>query len=109
MRTLKFIVDNQIIRKDPNCDFENLVPGSEEYLEAEFSFSREWDNCIKVAAFYSALGIEYPPQILKDGKTCIIPTEALEKKVFKVKIVGKNGDFKITTNKVDVVQNGGSV
>lgn len=28
MRTLSFIVDKQIIRKDPECDFSNLVPGT---------------------------------------------------------------------------------
>ena len=40
MRTLKFIVEGQIIKQDPNCDFSNLVPGTEGYLRAEFSFSR---------------------------------------------------------------------
>lgn len=38
MRTLKFIVDEQIIRQDPNCDFSNLVPGSKGYLQAYFHF-----------------------------------------------------------------------
>ena len=28
MKTLRFIVDNQTIRKDPYCDFSGLVPGS---------------------------------------------------------------------------------
>lgn len=108
MRTLRFIVDDQIIRKDPNCDFDNLVPGSEEYLEAEFSFSREWDNCLKVVAFYSSLGVEYPPQVLRDGRTCIIPAEALLKKVFKVQVIGRRDNYRIKTNKEDVVQNGGT-
>ena len=39
MRTLKFIVEGQIIKQDPSCDFTNLVPGTEGYLRAEFSFS----------------------------------------------------------------------
>lgn len=108
MRTLRFIVDDQIIRKDPNCDFDNLVPGSEEYLEAEFSFSREWDNCLKVVAFFSSLGVEYPPQVLRDGRTCVIPAEALQKKVFKVQVIGRRDNYRIKTNKEDVVQNGGT-
>lgn len=108
MRTLRFIVDDQIIRKDPSCDFDNLVPGSEEYLEAEFSFSREWDNCLKVVAFFSSLGVEYPPQVLRDGRTCVIPAEALQKKVFKVQVIGRRDNYRIKTNKEDVVQNGGT-
>ena len=107
MRPLKFIVDKQIIRPDPNCDFNNLVPGSEGYLLAEFSFSPEWSSCVKVAGFYSAFGKEYPPQILKDGRTCLIPSEALKKRAFKVQVMGKNEQIKLVTNKLTVYQTGG--
>lgn len=109
MRTLKFIVDGQIIRQDPNCDFTNLIPGTEGYLRAEFSFSPEWRGCVKVASFWSAVGKEYPPQILEDGKSCVIPAQALEKYAFKVGVIGKNDTLKIKTNKVAVIQNGGTV
>lgn len=109
MRTLKFIVEDQIIKQDPNCDFEGLVPGTEGYLRAEFSFSPEWDGCGKVAGFYSIMGHEYEPQLLSDGKSCMIPTEALAKKAFKISILGlrRKDSFKITTNKVTVNQTGG--
>ena len=107
MRTLKFIIEKQLIKQDPNCDFDGLVPGTEGYVLASFSFSSEWNNCTKVAAFYSAMGREYKPQILQDGKTCLIPAEALKNRTFKIRVVGKKGDYKITTNKVVVHQNGG--
>lgn len=107
MRTLKFIVDKQIISLNQSCDFTGLFPGSEGYLQAEFSFSPEWKNCTKVAAFYSNLGKEYPPQLLRDGRTCMIPAEALKGRKFKVQLIGKSGDIKLTTNKVTVSQNGG--
>lgn len=107
MRTLKFTVDKQIIKQDPNCDFSGLIPGTSGYLKAEFSFSSEWKECTKVAAFYSVLGKEYPPQVLSDGKTCIIPEEALAGRKFKVKVIGKNGDLKMATNKIIVCQEGG--
>lgn len=107
MRTLQFLVDDQIIKQHPQCDFSGLVPGTEEYLQAEFHFSPEWDGCVKVASFYSSLGREYKPQVLKDGKTCMIPTEALKKRIFKVQVIGKKGDLKLTTNKMTVSQNGG--
>ena len=108
MRTLKFIVDKQIIRQDPTCDFSGLIPGTAGYLQAEFSFSSEWKDYTKVAAFYSTLGKEYEPRVLTDGKTCIIPAEALVRKSFRVRIVGKKEESKLTTNKITVCQKGGS-
>ncbi len=107
MRTLKFIVDGQVIRQDPNCDFTGLVPGTEGYLQAEFTFSSEWNGYVKVAAFYSMLGKEYTPQVLKDGKTCIIPSEALERRAFKIRIIGKKDGSKFATSKITVFQKGG--
>lgn len=105
MRTLKFIVEGQTLRPDPTCDFSNLVPGSSDYLQAEFDFSAEWDNRVKVVGFFSNLGKEYEPQVLKNGKYCVIPSEALAKSIFKVQIIG----HKLCTNKVIVHQKGGKV
>lgn len=106
MRVLKFVVDKQIINQDPDCDFSNLIPGSEGYLQAEFTFSDDWDNCVKVASFCSSMGTEFPPQILKDGQTCMIPAEALKFQIFKVGVIGKKDGFKLTTDKVMVRQKG---
>lgn len=107
MRTLKFIVKGQTISLDPECDFSDLMPGTEGYLQAEFSFSPEWDNTIKVAAFFSNLGREYEPQIIEKDRTCIIPIEALEKSIFKVQVIGQKSNYKLKTNKVIVHQKGG--
>lgn len=109
MRTLKFIVNNQIIIQDPKCNFDNLIPGTEGYLRAEFSFSPEWNGFKKVVAFWSAMGKEYPPRILSDGKSCLIPPEALKRRTFKVQVLGERSGLKLTTNKVAVSQNGDSV
>ena len=107
MRTLKFIVEDQIIKKDPNCDFSNLVPGTEGYIRAEFSFSNDWAGCKKVAAFYSNLGHEFELQILEDGKTCLIPKEALQKEKFSIRVIGRAKNLKIITGKITVIQDGG--
>lgn len=110
MRTLRFIVDGQIIMADPGCDFSDLIPGSEKYLQAEFLFSPDWDGLSKTAVFYSALGYKYEPQTLSDGKTCIIPADALKKRIFKVQVCGENTDGSIVpTNKIIVAQTGNSV
>lgn len=109
MITLKFNVDGQKIALDPTCDTTDLVPGTEGYVKAEFTFSNEWDGCAKVVAFYSNLGTEYEPRILKDGKLCTIPTEALKNSIFKVKVLGQRTGYTICTNKVSVCQKGGTV
>ena len=107
MRTLKFIVEDQILKADPSCDFNNLVPGTENYLRAEFTFPKEWNGYVKIAAFFSPLGTEYDPQILKDGRSCIIPAEALVRRKFKIQVYGKNNDGQLKTNRLLVCQNGG--
>ena len=111
MRTLKFIVEGQIIKPDPNCDFSDLVPGTSGYLLAEFSFSPEWSKYVKVARFFSVMGKEYPAKLITREKTCEIPLEALKRRVFKIQIVGREGEDKktITTNKVVIHQNGGKM
>lgn len=107
MRSVRFIVNGQIITQDPNCDFSDLVPGTEGYLQAEFAFSSEWNGYVKVAKFCSDMGREYTPQVLENGKTCMIPAEALKRRIFKVSVIGKKKNLKLTTNKVAVSQNGG--
>lgn len=110
MRLLKFIVNGQIIEKDPSCDFDNLVPGSDGYLQAEFKFSPEWKDTVKIASFHSVLGKEYEPQFIQFGKICKIPAEALERRTFKISVTGVSkdgGKTSIKTNKVAVCQNGG--
>lgn len=106
MRTLKFIVNKQIIEKDPSCDFSGLVPGTSGYLRAEFSFSPEWDGCAKVAKFHYKKD-EFPPQIIENG-VCMIPVEAAELKAFKISVLGKGKKgYKISSNDVTVFQDGG--
>lgn len=109
MRILKFIVEDQIIKQDPSCDFDNLVPGSEGYLFAEFTFSPIWDGFVKVATFHSPMGREYPPRAIGDGNACMIPAEALTHKKFKIGVIGKKENVRLTTNEVTVFQNGGTV
>lgn len=106
MRTLRFIINGQTIKKDPKCDFSGLVPGTEGHLKAEFLFSSEWAKHTKVVAFYSVLGVEYDPQQLINGKSCEIPAEALKRRKFKLQVLGKNGNTKLITNKLEILQDG---
>ena len=106
MRVLRFIVEDQIIRQDPNCDFSGLVPGSSGLVRAEFSFSSEWNDIMRVVAFYSNLGKEYTPRVLGYGEACTIPEEALANYIFKVQVKGIKSGMKVETNKIEVYQKG---
>ena len=106
MRILKFIIDGLSITQDPECDFSGLVPGTEGYLWAEFSFSNEWSDCVKVAKFTSIMGKEYEPKAL-EGDKCLIPAEALARRSFKIQIMGRGSNKRLLTNKITINQDGG--
>lgn len=108
MRVLKYVVDGLELKQNETCNFDGIVAGSQEgFVQLEFSFSSEWNDRVKVAAFYSMMGREYPPQVLEDGKTCMVPVEALQRRYYQLKVIGKNDKSKIETNKILVSQNGG--
>ena len=107
MRVLKFLVNGKTITPDPTCDFSGLLPGKEDTMRAEFTFSPEWKNRVKVVAFWSVLDKEYEPQVINNNGTCQIPKEALTKVAFKIQIFGKYRGVKTKTNCLTVYQSGG--
>lgn len=109
MRTLNFIVDDMSIKQDPSCNFDGLFPGKNEQVRAHFTFSPEWNYSVKVAAFYSMLGKEYPPQVIDKEGSCMIPTEALNLPTFKLQILGNVRGKILSTNQITIYQKGGTV
>lgn len=110
-RTLKFIVDGQTLKPDPKCDFSGLVPGSENFVILEFSFSKEWQELIaKVLSCKSMLGKEYPPlYFLGEENKIVLPSNILKRKSFRLRVFGKDRyGNKIQTNQVVVTQDGGN-
>lgn len=107
MRTLVFNVKKQIIERDQSCDFSGLVAGTSGYLKAKFLFSDDWDNCAKVAGFFSKEDKEFPPCALDKNNSCMIPSEALQHHEFKIKLYGKRNGYTITTQKITIKQHGG--
>lgn len=108
MRTLKFIVEHDGLKQDPSCSFDRLFPAPNQEIVAEFSFPHEWNGVSKVAAFYSMLGKEYPPQIIEDDNRCVIPPEALKLPAFKIQVLGNFRGKITTTNTLTVYQKGGT-
>ena len=107
MRTLRFLVDGEIIKQDPDCDFSGLFLDKNSEIFAKFIFSSEWNDKIKVAAFWSMLDREYEPQALDDENTCVIPSEVFTRASFKIQVLGIGGRERLTTNKLVVLQTGG--
>lgn len=103
MRTLKFKVDGQTLKKRPGCDFSNIVANTVGYLKAKFYFSSEWRDCKKVASFW--LGDKEYPVLLDENNECEIPAEALTDNSFEVSLTGGREDgYRILTNKYKVRQ-----
>lgn len=101
MRVLEFIVNDQILTKNPSCDFGNIIPGTEGYLKAKFSLSSEWDNCILIARFFRG-NEEHARRIVNNE--CEIPPEVLKGRTFSVSVLGQRANCRITTNKILIVQ-----
>ena len=106
MRTLRFTVNKQRLRKDPKCDFGSIVAGSVGYLEAEFETSTEWANCMLIAHFTDMedenRAEEYMPVV--NGK-CEIPSNVLIGKAFSVQLIGNIGtDYKLVSTREIIMQ-----
>lgn len=101
MRLLKFNVNAQRIIADPECDFSNIIAGTEGYLQAHFTFSSEWDNCVKAVSFWRG---EKEYGVLLTNDHCDIPAEVLTGPTFRVSVIGQAKDYRITTNRVLVRQ-----
>lgn len=101
MRLLEFIVSAQRITADPECTFDNIVAGTEGYLQAQFTFSSEWDNCVKAASFWRG---EKEYSVILRNDTCVIPAEVLTGPTFRVSVTGQSKEYVITTNRLLVRQ-----
>lgn len=101
MRTLKFTAAGQGLYKTTN---ERIAPGSKGYLSCEFALDSEWDGMQVIAAFYDESGEEHAVEL--EGCACQVPDEVTDGRAFRVALVGVDGDVRMTTNKVLVMQEG---
>lgn len=100
MRYLTFDVNAQ--KLIPTSDNLNIVRGTKDYLAVRINFiGNEWNNCKVVARFVSGSYEDYAP--ITNG-SCKVPDEAASKHAFKINLIGKNGDFQISTNQVVISQ-----
>ena len=101
-RVLEFDVSKQNISRNVGCSFDGIVSGTQGYLKAKFNFSKEWNNCAKVAVFRMLLD-EYPVPL--SNTMCEIPSEVTKWDEFFVRVVGRDDKgTMVTTNEVSVKQ-----
>lgn len=102
MRKLEFNVEGQRLRRTPGCDFSCIVAGTVGYLQMQFHFSKEWDDCIKVVSFW--LGDEEIPIKLNDDNLCEIAPEVASHEMFDISVTGGKTGYRIVTNKYHMKQ-----
>lgn len=90
---LQFTVANQEIER---TDEFTVVEGSENYLQAHFTFTTpDWNGMIKTGVFINEDGTMYP-SLCKDD-TCDVPPAWLKEQKGAVGVIGSDGTAKITT------------
>ena len=104
MRTLRFIVEGLSLKKDPQCDFSGIVPGTQGYLRAEFKFNHDWVGCEKMAVFSRTDVGDIPVRIVNNA--CMIPDEILSRRSFKLQVIGVRPGLRLPTNTLEVKQDG---
>ena len=106
MRTLNFRVKGQ--KLDQEGDFSNLIPGSSEYLQAEFEFDTEWSGMMKVAEFRRLNLPDTTCWAVKiSNNKCMVPTEVLSGNRWYINVIGQNREgIRFPTGRVEVRQDG---
>lgn len=103
MRTLKFNVIDNTIKRDPESDFSKL--SKEKDVQLVFSFSEDWDGFVKVVEFTRS-STEFKPKVLQHGSTCEVPIEALRGATFfRISVIGKKGSQRKSTKRVIINMN----
>ena len=101
MRVLKFHVRGTQIEKDSNCDFDNIVRGSHNWLQLEFDFDKEWNRTGRVISLKNLDGEE--KNVILQNKV-VLQQEITKGSVFSFVLYGKDGDRKIQTNRMIINQ-----
>lgn len=103
MKTLGFYVKGHKLSKKPSIVFSTLINGSNNFYEATFDFSDEWDKLTKVVKFGYGNIEEYIPLIYN---TCQIPERITKLPTFYVSVIGVSDITQAATNSVVVKQKG---
>lgn len=95
MRVLEYNVSGQKLEAIGNHD--NVVKGSRNYIKAKFKLNdKDWDGCSLAAEFI--IGRKSIASEVDKDFSCFVPDKACDSFYYKVRLHGKRGLKKITTN-----------
>lgn len=97
MRVIKYNVEGQLI--SPTNSTKGIYAGSENYLELEFTFNKDWNDCVKAIVFVLD---GYEHSILLNGNKCLIPNAACNQRFIRFYLVGKNNEYRIQTRQTRI-------
>lgn len=97
MRVIKYKVEAQLIK--PTNSIKDIYAGTENYLELEFEFDKQWHDCVK-AVIFDVNGLEQAV-LLKNNK-CQIPSEVCNQRFIRFYLVGKDNNSRIQTNQTRI-------
>lgn len=96
MKVMIFNVDGSRIEQD-RISSDNVVMG--DTVRLFFNFSSEWDTVAKVVKFTRG-NVELTPCVLRNGNTCVIPSEVMNGTYFRMRVLGRNADGDYSTQPV---------
>ena len=103
MRELKFIVDGQKLTKSKECDFENIVRGTNNYLRLTFWFDTAWNGTTKAIEVSNISGTKIIEPLVNGS--FVLPSQVTGDSIMKVKVYGmkKTGE-QIASNEMLIKQ-----
>lgn len=103
MKQLTFTLNGQRLSKKNISDFQNIQKGTKQYLMCSFDCSGEWKNMLKIATF-SVFAKKINVPIINNK--CLVPDDITDWSAFELVVNGKKGVQIVTTNAVEIKQEG---
>ena len=101
MRELHFDVAGQLLRRNKQCDFENIVRGSDNYLCLVFHFDNDWRETKRVISMYDVDGNQINES---EQDKATVPVSVTHGSMFYFELTGKSNKTRITTNRMYIEQ-----
>lgn len=101
MRVLKYIVTGQKVERDLKCDFEDIMRGTNNYINLLFVFDKEWNDTIKVISMKNSDGIE-TNRVLENNQISL-PLIVTGGSLFSFELYGKKTDGTIIRTNTEYV------
>jgi len=102
MRELLFNISGQKLEKNENCNFNDIVMNSNNYLKLVFDFDASWRGSRKAIKLTN--GKDKEVNLLIKGNSCLVPNDITNNNYFTLKLYGKNNISEFETNELIINQ-----